>query len=390
MACPALLVLVGLHIFGRSRPWEHEWLWAIYQYHFSTVLLGPAAAGLAAWEGFRAQQAEDLLESSGRAGRAVALAWAAVFAWVLVAYTAGLLTVLALVKLSGTPGLPRSPELLTLLPALALLAGETSTSFAVAWRVRSPLVAPAAAIAWFLVTLLLYVGGPEAAIRVGGATTSLVGLRPRPDVQAAQVLFYVSLAVLSLLSMRRRVYAERFRLRALRLAGLAVPALPAILLASLGPNVLERVPTRLACFGRHPLLCAAPGYVNRLPEVRAVLRPYLAALEAIGVDTPTRFDQSAPPGSAAAPLPIEIFLRTSDHEVARSTVLQWYERSGCNVSGNVRLVQDYVGLDYWLEAQATGEHPDDPTLPRALAKGTEDQQAIWVRRALGDLQACAA
>src|SRR5581483_836717 len=64
MACPALLVLVGLHIFGRSRPWEHEWLWAIYQYHFSTVLLGPAAAGLAAWEGFRAQQAEDLLESS--------------------------------------------------------------------------------------------------------------------------------------------------------------------------------------------------------------------------------------------------------------------------------------------------------------------------------------
>lgn len=263
-ALPALLVLLGLHIFARARPWTHEWLWAVFQFHFSTVLLGPAAAGLAAWEGFRIQRTEDLLESSGRAGRAIVLSWAAVFAWVLLAYGAGLLTVVALVKVSGTPSLPGIPEFLSLFPAVALLAAEMSTSFVVGWRIRSPLVAPAAAIVWFLVTMFLYVSGPEAAIRVGGASASLVGLRPRPDVQAVQVLFYGSLTAVSLVWARRRTHIEDVGARVLRMGSFTVPILAAILLTQPSPNVLEPTPPELECVGSEPALWLRSG-VRRPP-----------------------------------------------------------------------------------------------------------------------------
>lgn len=386
----ALVVLVGLHVLARGRPWTHEWLWAIYQFNFSVVLLGPAAAGLAAWEGYRTQQAEDLFASAGRAWRAVVLSWAGVFFWVVLAYGVGLVTVLVLVKVSGTPSVPSTQELWTILPALFLLSGQTSSSFALAWRVGSPLVAPAAAIAWFVVTIGLYVLGPEAAIRVGGATTSLVGLRPRLDVQITQMFFYGSLTIASLAWTRRPIHRES-RLQVLRASALIAPVLVAAAVLRLDSGVLERVSTDLECFGSEPVLCAAPGYVEQLPDVRAALRPYLDALEAIDVETPTRFDQSIVPGvSNAAPLPIEVFLRTDDHEAARSTVLQSFAPVDCNISADINLVQTFVGVDYWLEAEVSGDRPFDPSLPDVLVSGTSDRQADWVRGALADLQACAA
>ena len=87
---------------------------------------------------------------------------------------------------------------------------------------------------------------------------------------------------------------------------------------------------------------------------------------------------------------MEDFLRPNDHEVARSTLLQWYGPSRCDISENTRLVAEYVGADYWLEADVSGYRPYDPTLPRVLNSGTEAEQADWVRGALADLQSCAA
>jgi hypothetical protein len=103
VALPALLALVLVHIYARGRLWSHEWLWGFYNYHFLLTMLGPIGAGLGAWEGFRLSRASDLLAGSGRTLSATASAWAALMAWLLVAYGFGLSLVVAHILLEGSP-----------------------------------------------------------------------------------------------------------------------------------------------------------------------------------------------------------------------------------------------------------------------------------------------
>ena len=72
---PVMLAVVATHLVLRDRTWTHEWLWAIYQLGFVTVLLGPLVSGVAAWEGWRLSSAADSVATSVRPRRCAALAW---------------------------------------------------------------------------------------------------------------------------------------------------------------------------------------------------------------------------------------------------------------------------------------------------------------------------
>jgi hypothetical protein len=188
----AMVGIVLLHIFARERPWTHEWFWAAYQLNFVTVMLAPVVAGVAAWEGVRFARGRTLLETSNRVLAGLLGIWAALLVWVFLAYAIGLALVVVMVKLAGTPGLPELDALVAVIPALALLAAAGAIGLAIGWMVKNPLAAPACAVGCFLLILLLYLRGPGQLVIVGGATDSLLALRPRPELQAAQVLCYLA------------------------------------------------------------------------------------------------------------------------------------------------------------------------------------------------------
>ncbi|MEU6209498.1 hypothetical protein ABZ891_06250 [Streptomyces sp. NPDC047023] len=80
-AFPFLLVLVVLNTLLRPMGWRYEPMWAVYQYNFTVMLLGPLLAGVAAWEGHRLSRAAPFLSAHHRPLTMLAGAWAALLAW---------------------------------------------------------------------------------------------------------------------------------------------------------------------------------------------------------------------------------------------------------------------------------------------------------------------
>ena len=203
LAAPVMLAVVAAHVLLRGRTWTHEWLWAVYQFGFVVILLGPLVAGIAAWEGWRLSTAGDLLATSLRPRQAAVQTWLATVAWGVLVYLVGLGTVVVLVLAAGAPGWPDLRVLGAALPPLALLAAEAAVGMLAGWWLRHALAAPAAALGCFGLSLWCYASGPSQFITVGGATSSLVGLAPRPGVELAQLLFFAAAALAAVLMAAR-------------------------------------------------------------------------------------------------------------------------------------------------------------------------------------------
>ncbi len=382
---PALLTLAMLHIFGRARPWVHEWLWSIYQFNFVTVLVGPVVAGLAAWEGARLARHRSLYLVSDRLRLALFASWGAMLTWVTVAFLTGLSVVLALVKSAGTPGLPSLGDLAAVTPAVALLAAEGALGLAIGWRLRSPLTAPGSALLVFLGSLLLYGNGPGQLIIVGGATDSLVGLSPRPGLQVAQVTFYVLFGIASIVLAAPQVETRRLN-RASGPLALVLVVLAALVVVTRGGSPLAPRTTDLRCYGTGPTVCAGPGYARLLPEARTALLPYVAALERAGVVVPERFEQGQEPGTVTV-APLSIGLLGGRRDEAPLLLMAAYSRKDCDAS-NTDVLQTQAALLYWLTAQVDSRAPTSPMLPNVLRNGSPADQQLWVRQAVAVLQRC--
>ncbi len=391
-ALPAFLILVGLHVFGRGRMWVHEWLWALYQYHFVTVLLGPPAAGVAAWEGQRAARSSEVAAAAGATVRAMVASWAGVYAWTLVAYAAGLVAVVALVRMAGTPAWPDGVAASTLGPPATLLAAETAVGFAIGRGIRSPLVPPFVAVGTFLVVLFSYTVGPARLLDVGGASASMLGLAPRPSLQVSQILLYLALALAALSSpmwARGRTVARR---AGATLAVSVVLAAAAANVVRQGPDHFQRVPTPLRCIGAEPEVCVGPGYARLAADARALLLPYLDELQGAGAPVPERFEQTANRGERAAPLGGLMFqLIRYGPEVAEAgapaAIVLWYMGPSCDVFREPAATA-FDGLTAWLESRVHPERVIGELDPPVLSRGTLDEQRAWVRRAVRVLMAC--
>jgi hypothetical protein len=385
-AVAVMLAIVAAHLVLRPQTWRHEWMWATYQYGFVTILLGPLVAGVAAWEGWRMASAADLLATSSRARSAALRTWAATLAWGLLAYAGGLLAVLALVRLAGTPGWPGARELGAAVPPVALLAAEAALGLLCGWWLRHVLAAPAAAVGCFLLSLWLYAAGPSQFVTVGGATASLVGLAPRPRLEAAQVLCYAAAALVAiLLAGRPRVFAAVPTTTAdwvpPAVAAVALGSAAALLLGQ-GETTLEHVDAQLTCLGSAPAVCVAPGYVGDALPARAALLPYLARMRAAGVRAPSRFSQDATPGQRDAG-PVDASFLLGDHSDAAFLVLNTFTSKACFDTGSTRIQDEWEAVLGWLQGSSSGGKGSAGAVP---APGPVP--AAVIRRYVADLSAC--
>lgn len=386
------LVLVELHIFGRGRIWAHEWLWAFYQYHFVTVLLGPPSAGVAAWEGQRVARSGEVTAASGATLRAAVLAWASVYAWVLIAYAVGLATVVTLVRMAGTPGWPDRVSVSTVGPAVALLAAETAIGFMVGRLVRSPLVPPVVAVGCFLVVLFFYISGPARLVDVGGASGSLLGLAPRSELQAAQILLYLSLTLAAFLGLLWAQRAPGVMRAGATIVALAVVGVTGRNVVAQGPDSFREADVPLVCVGTRPEVCVGPGYRRLAPAVRDILLPYVEELEAAGAPVPERFAQGALRGEGSAPIGTLVFhLIRYGQAQAESTgpfeIVNWYAGDSCDLVREPASTA-FDGVAFWLLARVHPEHVVAPLRPPVLSRGTLEEQRAWIRDAVRVLMAC--
>ena len=387
-ALPVLAALIVADVLARDRSWTHEWVWAHYQYAFVTVLLGPLAAGVAAWDGARLARARTMLGTADRTLGALAAGWLGAAVWVLSAYVGGLVLVVCLVKVAGTPGWPSAVAVVASVPAAALLLAETAAGLVVGWWLRHPLAAPAAAIGCFLTTLWLYVSGPGELVVVGGATSSLVNLAPRHSIQVLQVVWYAT-AVLFLLVLASRTAGwgrrpGRWRMPAALVAFVAAT----VPLLQQGEVYLVRTSERQVCTATHPTVCVAPGYANEAAQARRALVPYLDALRRIGVEVPETFRQNVPHGQQSVGSVDERVL-LGDRRQAGFAVLAAYVSKGCPIDTDRRVQEAFTGLTWWLFATVDGERPPDPTVPAIVQGPASAAQTAWLVAAVRTLRDCA-
>ncbi|MGH8973958.1 MAG: hypothetical protein ACRD0C_12245 [Acidimicrobiia bacterium] len=380
----ALVIIANVAL--RGRPWVHEWFWAFFNYHFVTIFLGPLAAGLGAWEGARLTPAADLLVSSGGQRRALRAAWAGVVAWIGAVYLAGLVGIVALVKSAGTPGSPNPIALSTLAPALAFVAMWVAVGAAAGWKLGSRLAAPLVAVGAFAAILVLYVVNYDL-VRVGGATASLLGLAPRPELQAAQIAIYAGVAAGALLLVPRlRPAPAGDRLDRLGVvAGAGAAVIAGAVLVVPGPDFRLR-PEPEVCTGT-PAICLAGGYRAKAREVREILAPYLSAATHAGVPLPERFVQDYDRSRADLVGWISPNLARGEDPTPYYAVLDAYVSETCGTFDDKQADEYYGGLIFFFDrAGDVGEF--DLTEVEVLNTGSPDEQAAWVRMAVDYLRHC--
>ena len=386
-AFPAFVALVLLNTLLRSMAWRHEWMWAVYQYNFTVMLLGPLLAGVAGWEGYRLARAQPFLTSHQRPVALLVATWGALFAWCTVAFALGLLLVLAIVYGSKTPMVIGLPEIVTPVPALGLLALECAGGLVAGWLSRNKLAAPLATITVFLASLLLYAGDLSAFVTVGGATGSLIGLRPKLGTQVSQTIFYcMATGLVVALGAWLATWYRTPRWPIVALVALLSLA-SAVHLATRSPLYLEARPGDVVCSGSHPQICLGRSYTRFEPHVRKNLKPYVEAVESIGLQSPASFRQGAPATSRnIGELALDTI--TGSKEPLLDAFLGTYYGSRCELTPGSAMEKNYSNARYWL-AQAAGDASyDDPVVDPVLVKGTPEQRESVARAAFAGLMTC--
>ncbi|MER6057427.1 hypothetical protein [Streptomyces albidoflavus] len=386
-ALPAFLILVVLNTLLRPLSWRHEPMWAVYQYNFTVMLLGPLVAGVAGWEGYRISRSSDFLSGHHRPIALLASTWAAVFAWCAAAFIAGLAVVIGIVAGSGTPMLFGIHELVTPLPALALLAAECALGLVAGWIGRSKLAAPLAAITIFLATLLLYAGDLSEFVMVGGATSSLVGLQPKLSTQMAQALFYCSVTLVSLLL--GAWFASWYRIpRWPVLAGASALACAAALqLATVSPLYLEERKGDVECSGSSPEICLGRSYTGYEPHLRKNLAPFVEAMHTLDLPSPAAFRQDAlTTDRDTGQLGLDTI--QGDKDLLVDMFLGTYYGSSCEILPGNAMEKHYFNARFWLANTAGATPNDDPVVDPKMIRGTVKERADLARASFKGLMSC--
>jgi hypothetical protein len=391
---PAVLAAAAVIVANvtlRTQGWVHEWYWAWFNYHFVMVFLGPLAAGLGAWEGARLARASDLLESSGTTPRALCAAGGAVFTWLLIPYLAGLGLISTMVKAAESPGGPGIIEISTLGPALALLAMWAVIGAAAGFRSGSPLAAPLAAIVSFALILAFYMID-YTLVRVGGATGSLLGLAPRPEIQLGQCALYLTAAVGGVAwatQANRPVLRDPSRLVTLASGTLAM-VIGIALFSGGGPEFRQRS-VSMRCSGQPPI-CLARGYDRHPEKVRAAFVPLFAGLRDIDAPLPKKMRMGGvSEEDLVGVISEDLALGKNFDGEAASNLISAYIRWSCKPYDNENRERAWSDLYAWF-GSLDGSRPitpNDPFVSQVLKTGSKEDRAAYLRDAIDRLRRCA-
>lgn len=371
------VAVMVVHTLARGHLWRYEWMWAAYQYHFGVLLIGPVVCGVAAWSGGAIGAARWLTRPAADARlplRTLAIAIAATVGAYLVAFVVPAVVVVS----SGTTDSLRWSVPASFLPASTALAAYVAVGFAIGARRPGRLVPPIVAIVAFAVTMAGWIGGAEHLVRLGGASSSMVGLVPRPVVQVLQVVAYGALGVAAATWAIRRLAGGGLPSRvAVVVAGIAGAVAGGWLVATTTP-LFDHPAVREVCVAGAPdgpRLCAPAAYEHPLRRMVPTIGPLIGRLEAAGAPLPADVHL----GSA-----VDLFEADPSPSVLAAELSPMLGLGRCVT---VTPSADEVYVSIWLalvvgDTDQTNNIRLDPDLPDALAGADVAAQDAWARDAL--------
>lgn len=271
------LVLQSVHLVVRPSEWLLDPRWAIDNYAFSLIFLGPAVAGCAAWQGRLFARGRWIGRRSPR--RYLGSLLVPVVALGELVFLAGLVSAVVVTVLTGAPFIVHLSDVISVLVAFLGIAAYGTAGFAVGSAWPNPVVAAAAALTSFSLTLAAWIVGLEILVRFGGASGGVLGLDLRWQVHVIQVLFWLLITGLSLLAAIRRVASTRLLsplsvLLVVLLVGTAVTSS-----SVRGLFVQSEVPW--TCDGSNPARCVPETYRRFLDDLEFFPAPAAVAADIV-------------------------------------------------------------------------------------------------------------
>lgn len=293
----SVLLAVGLiTLLDRGLVWVGSWRQAIDWGTGTVILLGPLAAGLAAWQYARMREVH-FADFASTAPRGLT-AWLAPGGLV---WIQGSLAVVGSTLVAGLTtaffDVPSHWTDLAIVPgALAVLAADVAIGAALGVATGHPWIAPPAVVVVYVLGVASGWGLLPGIFDTGGATGSLVGEQFNGPVIFLQALAALGIAagatwaVVSVLAIR-----SRWTMTALVLPVLAGAAA----YVQLGDTGHERYrytddPIRYTCAGESPEVCLAADTPRPLKALEREFARQAAILEPLGFPLPERFLQSIP------------------------------------------------------------------------------------------------
>ncbi|MBX3314831.1 MAG: hypothetical protein KF906_10970 [Actinobacteria bacterium] len=282
------VVVIALHLGVRGDGWRYEWTWAMHQYAFTVIFLGPIAAAVGAFEGSRwadVPESASVRSSRWRLGGRV---MAAAFTSVALPYTAGLVVVLVVSWVAGNPGGPSLVQVGPVVAGYAFIAGHAGIGAAVGLATGSGLAAPLLGLGLFCFGVVAY-GMPGYLTDVGQATGSLIGLQVRPGVTITQILFWSAVAMIGVAALGK----PRHRALPVVCAGVGVAVTMVVVQVGIDDK-LESSPVGVVCEpagASGATICLGPGYEQFRDDVEASIAPAVGWVRATGHAEPLVFTQ---------------------------------------------------------------------------------------------------
>lgn len=296
-ATPLFGALEYVNLTNSRAPVLHHWTTLIDVANGVLVIMNPLTAGLACAASLAlfVRARWDMVGATRDGGwRALAAQVASVAAWPAAVHITTLVTLIVLGFYKGIPGLP---PLLPVIPALTSLLMFSALGVAIARWWRSWAAPPVVAIAAYVVTVAVDRAANDAFVQFGGATMELLGLRHRPDILAAQVIWTLAVAGAAVALVCLQVLSGRANL-------LKVGTIVLVVAAGASPLVWRGEPrfedghVTWRCAGAAPRVCVVLEYEEVLPEQQRRVTQVVEVAKELGLrGIPDTFRQAVGVGT---------------------------------------------------------------------------------------------
>lgn len=397
LAFTSVLLAIGLvTLLDRGMGWVGSWRQAIDWGTGSVILLGPLAAGLAAWQYARMRQS-DFAEFASTAPRGL-VAWLAPggLVWIqgsLAVLTCTLVAGLTTVAL-GVP--PHWTDLVILPEAFVVLGADVAIGAALGVVSGRTWAAPPAVVITYVLVVASGWGLLPGIFDTGGVTGSLVG-----EEFNGPVIFLQGTAALGIAAGATWAMVSALAVRSRwTIAALVLPVISgAVAYVQLGDTGHERYrytddPIRYTCAGDSPEVCLAEDTPRPLKALEREFTRQASILEPLGFTFPDRFMQSIPGMRYSADVGIIAFYDNGESRtdadpyavsVSLGTPAGCPEYASADLADGDALKVRFVLMDWIADRTGTDDVTDGSIEGRWMAS---DQGLAWALATYPKVAAC--